>query len=125
MWSSIHQAALTFMALAGLASGIVCQTHLVVGPGRVEAADHRAAGHEHHGASHSNTPVPENADTCCVPRLADTPSSGSMDSIPQAVRMVLAVVEPGFLVRPDPTLAPTYKPPGWHPPLDQTSVLLI
>lgn len=125
MWNSIQQPALTFVVLASLASGILCETHLVVDPRSAEAADHLAAGHEHHGAGHSNRPVSENPDTCCVPRLADTPSSGSLDSIPHAFQMAFAVVEPGILLRPYPTQAPTYKPPGRHPPLDQTSVLLI
>jgi hypothetical protein len=127
MWKSVHQTALTLVALMGLASGIACLSHVSLGPGPAEPTDHAMAGHEHHDASHSTgTPVPENTpDTCCVPRLADSPTSGPVHPIPHAVLVASAIEKPRAVLPKYATRATTYKPPGWIPPLDQTSILLI
>jgi hypothetical protein len=132
---------LTFVASAGLLSGVACQAHMVAEGStpshhatheqEATGSHHAAREHQEHGGAthahdsrHHEGSTPE--DPCCVLQVADAKTLNAMVLQPEAVVVrVEATVEEPVLRLPDPSQALTHKPTGNCSLLHQTCVLLI
>jgi hypothetical protein len=142
MWKPAQQPAqqmvLSFIAIAGLLSGLACQSHMVAegstpshhatheheASGSHHATQHGGATHSRSGTHHHEGSAPE--DPCCVIQLADAKTLNLIVVLPEAVTVPFtSIVEESALRLPDASQALTHKPPGNCSLLHQTCVLLI